>query len=101
MKPKQTPADDPSAAKGLPEGVGVGDPDHLVRTIKRWESIGVTGINFLLNAMEMVSQQAVLDSMRLFAREVMPQFSNGADPRAPVYTPAAMPGFRRVAGGVH
>ena len=41
--------------------------------------------------MEMVPQQAVLDSMRLFAREVMPQFRSAADARAPVYTPAAMP----------
>ena len=91
MKGKQAPADDPSAAKGLPEGVGVGDPDHLVRTIKRWESIGVTGINFLLNAMEMVSQERVLESLRLFAREVMPQFRSAADMRAPVYTPATIP----------
>jgi len=74
----------------LPEGVGVGDPDHLVRTIKRWESIGVTGINFLLNAMEMVPQEAVLESLKLFAREVMPQFRSG-DARAPVYTPATVP----------
>ena len=102
MKGKKAPADDPSAAKGLPEGVGVGDPDHLVRTIKRWESIGVTGINFLLNAMEMVPQQKVLESMRLFAREVMPQFRSAADARAPVYTPATIPGLpapaRKTAG---
>ncbi len=84
MKPKQAPADDPSAAKGLPEGVGV--PEHLVCTIKRWESIGVTGINFLLNAMEMVPHERVLESLRLFAREVMPQFRSAADLRAPVYT---------------
>jgi hypothetical protein len=80
--------------RGLPEGVGVGDPPPV--RIKRWESIGVTGINFLLNAMEMVSQQAVLDSMRLFAREVMPQFRSSDDARAPVYTPAALPGFASV-----
>jgi hypothetical protein len=91
MKAKQAPADDPSVAKGLPEGVGVGDPDHLVRTIKRWEAIGVTGINFLLNAMEMVPQQAVLDSMRLFAREVLPQFRTPAERQTAVYTPARIP----------
>src|SRR5262249_55489216 len=90
MKGKKPPADDPSAAKGLPEGVGVGDPDHLVRTIKRWESIGVTGINFLLNAMEMGPQQAVLDSLQLFAREVVPQFRSG-DRRPRVYPPAPIP----------
>jgi alkanesulfonate monooxygenase SsuD/methylene tetrahydromethanopterin reductase-like flavin-dependent oxidoreductase (luciferase family) len=89
MKPKKAPADDPSVAKGLPEGVGVGDPEHLIRTIKRWESIGVTGINFLLNAMEMVPQEQVLESMRLFAREVMPSFRSAAQRQAPVYAPAA------------
>ena len=36
--------------------------------------IGVTGINFLLNAVEVVPQEQVLASMRLFAREVMPRF---------------------------
>ena len=88
MKAKKPAADDPSVAKGLPEGVGVGDPDHLVATIKRWESIGVTGINFLLNAMEMVPQEQVLKSLRLFAREVMPQFCKAEDREQPVYTPA-------------
>ena len=87
MKARKPPADDPSIAKGLPEGVGVGDPEHLVRTIKRWEDIGVTGINFLLNAMEMIPHEAVLDSLRLFAREVMPQFRTEAQRRSPVYAP--------------
>ena len=91
MKPKKAAPDDPSVAKGLPEGVGVGDPDHLIATIKRWESIGVTGINFLLNAMEMVPQEQVLESMRLFAREVMPKFRTAEEAAAPVYSPAMVP----------
>jgi alkanesulfonate monooxygenase SsuD/methylene tetrahydromethanopterin reductase-like flavin-dependent oxidoreductase (luciferase family) len=93
MKPRKPAADDPSVAKGLPEGVGVGDPEHLIRTIKRWEDIGVTGINFLLNAMEMIPQQQVLDSMRLFAKEVMPKFRNGEDAAAPVSAPSRVPDF--------
>lgn len=88
MKGKRAPADDPSAAKGLPQGVGVGDPEHLIATIKRWESIGVTGINFLLNAMEMVPQAQVLDSMRLFAKEVLPKFRTPAELSAPVWAPS-------------
>lgn len=91
MRPKKAADDDPSAAKGLPEGVGVGDPDHLIRTIERWESIGVTGINFLLNAMEMVPQAEVLASLQLFAREVMPRFRSPADLAAPVSTPSRVP----------
>ena len=90
MKAKKPPADDPSVMKGLPEGVGVGDPDHLIRTIERWESIGVTGINFLLNAMEMVSQEAVLDSMRLFATEVMPRFQSDEEKSQPVSAPTTV-----------
>ena len=75
------PADDPSAAKGLARRRRRRRSRSPVRTIKRWESIGVTGINFLLNAMEMVPQQQVLDSLRLFAREVMPQFRSAAEQR--------------------
>ena len=92
--------DDPSAAKGLPEGLGVGDPDHLVRVIKRWESIGVDGINFVLNTSEQISQDAVLSSLRLFAAEVMPAFRSPGERESPV--PASLPfdGSRRLRGDV-
>ena len=36
---------------------------------------GLTGINFLLNGLETIPQQQVLESLRLFASEVMPQFT--------------------------
>ena len=36
---------------------------------------GVDRVNFLLNAPETVPQAQVLASLRLFAREVMPQFA--------------------------
>ncbi|MBT5204871.1 MAG: LLM class flavin-dependent oxidoreductase [Gammaproteobacteria bacterium] len=88
MKPKKPAVDDPSVVKGLPEGVGIGDPEHLIQTIKKWESIGVTGINFLLNAMEMIPQQQVKDSMKLFAREVMPKFHRPAQIDEAVFTPS-------------
>ena len=83
--------DDPSAAKGLPEGLGVGDPDHLVRVIKRWESIGVDGINFVLNTSEQISQDAVLASLRLFAAEVMPAFRSPGERESPVPAPSRRP----------
>jgi alkanesulfonate monooxygenase SsuD/methylene tetrahydromethanopterin reductase-like flavin-dependent oxidoreductase (luciferase family) len=60
--------------RALPEGIAVGDPDHVLEVIRRWESIGVDGINFLVNGLETVPQAAVLDSMRVFASEVMPKF---------------------------
>jgi len=44
--------------------------------MKKWESVGVDRVNFLLNALETVPQQQVLDSLRLFAKEVMPHFQH-------------------------
>jgi alkanesulfonate monooxygenase SsuD/methylene tetrahydromethanopterin reductase-like flavin-dependent oxidoreductase (luciferase family) len=64
----------PADPSGIPEGMAIGDPDRIVRAIKEWESIGVDGVNFLLNAMEVIPQEKVLASLRLFAREVMPVF---------------------------
>ena len=42
--------------------------DRAVRTIDE--------INFLLNAVEVLPQEQVLESLRLFAREVMPAFGS-------------------------
>jgi alkanesulfonate monooxygenase SsuD/methylene tetrahydromethanopterin reductase-like flavin-dependent oxidoreductase (luciferase family) len=64
----------PGEHKPLPEGITVGDPDRLVGELKRWESVGVDGVNFILNASEVVAQAEVLASLRLFAAEVMPVF---------------------------
>jgi alkanesulfonate monooxygenase SsuD/methylene tetrahydromethanopterin reductase-like flavin-dependent oxidoreductase (luciferase family) len=79
LAPRPT-ADDgsPGDRRGVPEGITIGDPEQIVAAVKRWESIGVDGINFVLNAAEMVSQQQVLDSLRLFAREVMPKFAGAS-----------------------
>jgi hypothetical protein len=68
----------PGEAYGIPEGICVGDPEIVTATLKRWEAIGVTGVNFLLNGLEVVPQAQVLESMRLFAREVMPKFRSAA-----------------------
>ena len=70
-------AGDPGRDRGVPEGMAIGDPDAIVRAIERWESIGVDGVNFLLNAVETLPQEQVLESLRLFAREVMPKFKGG------------------------
>jgi len=75
-------ATNPADGVALPEGLCIGDPKHCIEAIKRWESIGVNGVNFLLNGMEAVPQAAVLDSLRLFAREVMPQFEKERPPAA-------------------
>ena len=67
----------------VPEGICIGDPDRIVEVVESWESVGVDRINFLLNAAETVPQAQVLDSLRLFAKEVMPQFQNAPQPRSP------------------
>ncbi len=65
----------------IPEGLTVGDPDHLVETLKLWEATGADGVNFIINSHNVVPQQEVLDSLRLFAREVMPHFDPDAKRR--------------------
>jgi alkanesulfonate monooxygenase SsuD/methylene tetrahydromethanopterin reductase-like flavin-dependent oxidoreductase (luciferase family) len=52
----------------------MGTPDDVAAAIRQWEAVGFDGINFIHQFMEVVPQQYVLDSMRLFAQEVMPQF---------------------------
>jgi len=64
----------PGDQRGIPEGMAIGDPQRCTEAIKRWEGVGVTGINFIINAIDAIPQAAVLDSLRLFAREVMPHF---------------------------
>jgi len=51
-------------------------PDDVAAAIRQWENVGFDGINFIAQFMEIVPQQYVLDSMRLFAQEVMPQFKS-------------------------
>jgi hypothetical protein len=68
----------PGDAAPPPPGMAIGDPKHITEVLKRWEATGVDGVNFLLNALETVPQAQVLDSLRLFAREVMPAFKTDA-----------------------
>ena len=42
--------------------------------MKKWEAVGVDRVNFLLNTLEIIPQEDVLASLRLFAKEVMPAF---------------------------
>ena len=56
-----------------------GDPARIIRAVKKWESLGVDCINFILNANEVVPQEQVMASLRLFAKEVMPVFAKPAN----------------------
>jgi len=69
----------PGDETGAPEGIAIGSPARLVRELKKWESVGVDCVNFLLNAVETVPQEQVLASLRLFAKEVMPHFEKAGD----------------------
>jgi alkanesulfonate monooxygenase SsuD/methylene tetrahydromethanopterin reductase-like flavin-dependent oxidoreductase (luciferase family) len=72
------------AAGNAREGLAMGDPKHIIAELKKWESMGVDTINFMLNVVEVVPQEAVLKSMRLFAKEVMPAFQSKTAPKATV-----------------
>jgi alkanesulfonate monooxygenase SsuD/methylene tetrahydromethanopterin reductase-like flavin-dependent oxidoreductase (luciferase family) len=72
----------PDASEQAGEGLCLGGPERVVRALKRWEACGVDRVNFLLNAMEIIPQDQVLESLRLFAREVMPAFAGAKAPVA-------------------
>src|SRR5699024_1382912 len=65
----------PGDASGIPPGLAIGDPDRIKDVIKKWESIGVDGLNFVVQAVETLPQEDVLESMRTFSREVTPAFN--------------------------
>ena len=69
--------ENPSERRPVPDGIAIGDPDRIVKAIKVWEEIGVDAVNVVLNTAEVIPQEDVLSSMRLFAAEVMPSFGSG------------------------
>jgi alkanesulfonate monooxygenase SsuD/methylene tetrahydromethanopterin reductase-like flavin-dependent oxidoreductase (luciferase family) len=66
--------DNASAAGKMPDGLCLGDPAEIIKVLKRWEETGVDRLVFLINYMEILTQEEVLNSLRLFAQEVMPHF---------------------------
>jgi alkanesulfonate monooxygenase SsuD/methylene tetrahydromethanopterin reductase-like flavin-dependent oxidoreductase (luciferase family) len=69
---RQATGPDANAQGG--DGLCFGSPARVANALSRWESVGVDCVNFLLNANEVIPQAEVLESLRLFAREVMPAF---------------------------
>jgi alkanesulfonate monooxygenase SsuD/methylene tetrahydromethanopterin reductase-like flavin-dependent oxidoreductase (luciferase family) len=70
LKESGTPGD----RKPLPEGIAIGDPARILDELKRWRDVGIDGVNFIVNTMDVIAHEAVLDSLRLFAAEVLPAF---------------------------
>ncbi len=68
------PQADPGEQNELPPALCIGNPERIIKTLKGWESAGVDGVNFLLNANETIPQEQVLASLRTFGKEVMPHF---------------------------
>lgn len=54
------------------EGIPIGDPEACIRALKWWEEVGVDRMCFLINVGETIPNEKVLNSLRVFAREVMP-----------------------------
>lgn len=61
-----------------PPGLCAGDPAQIVEALKGWEETGVDEVAFLLNASEMLPHEEVMESLRLFGREVMPHFASAS-----------------------
>ena len=54
----------------------------IIDTCKRWEAAGADQLVFMIQAREHLPQADILESLRLFGREVMPHFSQQRRPRA-------------------
>ena len=67
-------ASSPTEPGEPPEGIAIGNPDQVIRELKKWEATGVDLVNFILNANEQIPQEQVLESLRVFGRDVMPAF---------------------------
>ena len=57
------------------EGTPIGDPEYCIKQLKWWEEVGVDRMVFLINTGETIPQEKVLDSLRIFARDVIPAFT--------------------------
>ena len=65
------------ARKPPASGLCFGDPGAIIDTVGRWQAAGADHLIFMVQAREHLPQKDVLDSLRLFAAEVMPHFNVG------------------------
>jgi alkanesulfonate monooxygenase SsuD/methylene tetrahydromethanopterin reductase-like flavin-dependent oxidoreductase (luciferase family) len=69
----------------------IGSPETVISALRAWEEIGVDRMVFLINFDQVIPHGKILDSLRRFAREVMPAF---AEERKPTLT--TLPDFAAV-----
>ncbi|MFN0147271.1 MAG: LLM class flavin-dependent oxidoreductase [Dehalococcoidia bacterium] len=62
------------------QGTPIGDPESVIAAIRLWEEIGVDRMVFLINFDQVIPHKKILESLRRFAREVMPVFAEPARP---------------------
>jgi alkanesulfonate monooxygenase SsuD/methylene tetrahydromethanopterin reductase-like flavin-dependent oxidoreductase (luciferase family) len=74
---RQRPGD---VAGPVRQGTPIGSPDTVIRALKEWESIGVDRMVFLINYDQVIPQEKILTSLRLFAEQVMPAFKEPEKP---------------------
>lgn len=72
----------PGDQKPVSSGLCFGNPATIVDTCKRWEAAGTDQLVFMIQAREHLPQQDILDSLKLFGREVMPHFTQNKRPKA-------------------
>jgi alkanesulfonate monooxygenase SsuD/methylene tetrahydromethanopterin reductase-like flavin-dependent oxidoreductase (luciferase family) len=76
------------------EDTPIGSPQTLIKALKQWESIGVDRMVFLINFDQVIPQEKILASLRLFAQEVMPAFRERSE-QPPLTTVPAVEAYRR------
>ena len=55
--------------------IQLGQLGACIKALKWWEEVGVDRMVFLINTGETIPQEKVLNSLRLFATDVMPAFT--------------------------
>jgi alkanesulfonate monooxygenase SsuD/methylene tetrahydromethanopterin reductase-like flavin-dependent oxidoreductase (luciferase family) len=64
----------PGGGGVIREGMAIGSPQTVIKNLKMWEEIGVDRMVLIINTGEVIPQERVLKSLRLFADQVMPAF---------------------------
>lgn len=81
----------------IQQGTPIGSPDKVIAALKQWESIGVDRMVFLINYDQVIPQEKILNSLRLFAEQVMPAFK---EPERPPLTTVPALDLMRAGVGV-
>jgi alkanesulfonate monooxygenase SsuD/methylene tetrahydromethanopterin reductase-like flavin-dependent oxidoreductase (luciferase family) len=79
------------------QGTPIGSPDTIIAALKSWEEIGIDRMVFMIHYDDVIPQEKILKSLRLFAEQVMPAFKEKEE-RKPLTTVPALEEMRRAQG---